>query len=264
VDLGFKAASEDVFVVTGASSGVGSACVDAIVSAGGRVAGLDIRAPATGADPAVLRVACDVRSVADLALARDRIEGELGTVTHLVHSAARFTGMHSIDDYTDAEVADTIGVNLVGSINVARTFVPSIRRRPGAVVFLGSVVGGLGAGRDSVYAATKAAVHALAKSLAVEEAASGLRVNVVVPGNILTPQRVLTVNASSHPAELDDFYDRMAWTGKSAESAEIARTVMVLLSDGFPSLTGALVHVTGAAEVGIAPKQTFEQWLDRS
>lgn len=255
-----RAGGDDVFVVTGAASGVGAACVEALTSAGGRVAGLDITAPPSSRQ-AVMYRQCDVRSPSDLEGARQAIEHEIGAVTHLVHSAARFTGPRGIDSYSEDELRDTVGVNVLGSMNVARAFLPSIRQRPGAIVFIGSIVGTLGAGQDSVYAASKAAIDGLAKSLAVEEASSGTRINVLLPGNVLTPQRALTVKSSSHPRELSDFLDRMAWTGRSAESSEIAHAVLVLLSDGFDSLTGSVITMTGGSELGVAPKQTFESWL---
>jgi len=130
------------------------------------------------------------------------------------------------------------------------------------MVFIGSIVGSIGSGFDSAYSASKAAVEALAKSLAVEESRHGVRLNVLQPGNVLTEQRQRSVAEATEPALLDGFLDRMCWQNRSIDPMEIARAAVMLLCDELPSLTGAVIPITGGLELGPSPKISFEEWID--
>jgi len=252
------ASPKDVVVVTGAASGIGKACVAQLASVGARVAALDIvEQPSTSGS---LAVACDLESFSDVESARRLINAELGSVTHVIHSAARFTGTRAIDGYSDEDVARLVHSNVVGSINVLRAFVPDLRQHQGVIVLIGSIAGEIGLWRDSVYAATKSALIGLAKSVAVEEASSGVRINVVLPGNVLTDARARAVLAYPDPEQINDYLDAMSWNRRGSDPNEIALMAMTLLTEDFPSLTGAKVNISAGMELGASPKVLLSDW----
>jgi NAD(P)-dependent dehydrogenase (short-subunit alcohol dehydrogenase family) len=250
---------DDVVLVTGAASGVGAACMAEVIGQRATAIGLDIAEPPAASDRAWQR--CDVTSSDSLAEVVDGVLSDYGKITKVIHCAARFTGWTDIVSLSDLEVEETVRVNVLGSIQLARAVLPALRRSRGSALFVGSVGGTMGLYGDAVYAATKASLLGLTRSLAVTEAGYGVRVNLLAPGNILTPPRAAGVRASPDPEALEEFLNQMAWTGRSSEPREIARAAVVLLSDVFPNLTGASLNLTGGMELGAAPRYGFDDWL---
>ena len=172
-------------LITGGSSGIGAACAARLVAHGHQVAVVDL-APAT-ADAVSLSLALDVRDGPAVADAVDRVETELGPIGYLVTAAGHYRAA-AIAEPDEAEWRRMLEVHVGGTANAWRAVVPRMRARGrGAICAIGSELGIIGDPSAPHYAAAKGAIHAMTKSLAVELAPEGIRVNCVAPGPTDTP-----------------------------------------------------------------------------
>lgn len=165
-----------------------------------------------------------------------------------VHAATSFPPYGALEDVPERDVARVLEVGVSAPMRIAAQVLPDMKTRGfGRLVFLGSIAGSSGAARQAPYATAKAALHGLAKSLALEGASRGVTCNVVEPGLVLT-ERVLAAIPESQRAAL------VARTpaGRPGTAEEIAAVVGFLVSPRASYVTGAVVPVTGGLGLGIA------------
>jgi NAD(P)-dependent dehydrogenase (short-subunit alcohol dehydrogenase family) len=121
----------------------------------------------------------------------------------------------------------------------------------GAIVNFGSIWGSAGAKGHAAYAAAKGAVHNLTRSLALDHAREGIRVNAVCPGEVDTPMlRSAGRAVPLSDAQLAEMADRVVPNGRLAQPEEIGRVVVFLCSEAASYMTGALVAVDGGWSAG--------------
>jgi 2-hydroxycyclohexanecarboxyl-CoA dehydrogenase len=204
-------------LVTGGASGIGAACARALAERGLRVAVLDL-AEAPAAD---LSLVADVRDAAAVAAAVDRVEDELGPIAALVTAAGH---------YEQAPVGETgvdrwrrmIDVHVGGTVNACRpVYRRMLARGSGAICTIGSELGLMGDPDAWHYASAKAAIHAFTKTLAIEAATHGVRVNCVAPGPTDTPLLVPAHRSAEALAALP--------LGRLVRPEEIAAAVLFVL-----------------------------------
>jgi NAD(P)-dependent dehydrogenase (short-subunit alcohol dehydrogenase family) len=172
-------------LITGGSSGIGAACAARLAAHGHRVAVIDL-APAAAAAVS-LSLTLDVRDGPAMAGAVDTVETELGAIDYLVTAAGHYRAA-AIAEPDEAEWRRMLEVHVGGTANAWRAVVPRMRSRGrGAICAIGSELGIIGDPSAPHYAAAKGAIHAMTKSLAVELAPDGIRVNCVAPGPTDTP-----------------------------------------------------------------------------
>ncbi|KOS22626.1 putative oxidoreductase [Escovopsis weberi] len=185
VDLG-----EEVIVVTGGASGLGMLVAEVYGMRGASVAVLDVEDMENGEARGVRYYRCDVGDKAQVARAAQAIEEDLGTPTVLINNAAIVVGKPLLELSVD-EIDRSIATNLLGPFYCLKAFLPAMVRggRGGTVVNVSSVIGHLGAAQLSDYAAAKAGLAALHKSLTAElrEAHPEIRTVLVTPGQVSTP-----------------------------------------------------------------------------
>jgi NAD(P)-dependent dehydrogenase (short-subunit alcohol dehydrogenase family) len=231
-----------VVLVTGGARGIGLACARAFVAAGDRVAVTYRSKPPD--DDRLLAVSCDVTSTTEVDAAVDEVEERLGRVEVVVANAgANRDGLvlKMSDDAFD-EVLDT---NLAGAFRVARRAARSmVRARTGRLIFISSVVGLTGSAGQVNYAASKAGLVGLARSLARELAPRGITANVVAPGPVATDMTDALPEARR--AELAAAVP----LGRFATADEVAAAVTFLASPEAAAITGAVLPVDGGLGMG--------------
>lgn len=237
-----------VALVTGAGRGLGAAIARSLAAEGCDVALVDVDAQgavgtvadeirALGRRAMVLE--CDVRDLRGAAGAVERVTSEWGAL-HVLVCNAGITRDAVSWKMTEEAWDEVLSVNLKGCFAFVRAAVPSFRAQGwGRVVAISSINGLRGKFGQANYAASKAGLVGLAKSLARELGAFGVTVNVVAPGLVLTEM------ARKLPEELRAQAIAEGVTGRPVESAEVAATVTFLASCAAGSITGETVRVDG-------------------
>ena len=235
-----------VVLVTGGNRGIGLAIAQAFVAEGDQVA-ITARSgelPAELAGTDVLVVKADVTDSASIDAAFDRIEAELGPVEIVVANAG-ITRDGLILRMSDDDIDAVLDTNLVGALRVARRAAKGmVRLRRGRLVFVSSVVGLLGSAGQANYAASKAGLVGVARSLARELGSRGITANVVTPGFVDTD--MTAVLSEERRAEITGAVP----LGRYASPAEVAGTVVFLASDAAAYITGAVIPVDGGLGMG--------------
>ena len=222
-------------VVTGSSGGIGKAICEELLTAGWRITGVDL-SPATIEQSAFTHQALDLSHQQQTST----VAAGLVHVDALVHAAGvlRVAPIGKLDAKA-GELMWKLHVDAASLL--ADALVPSmVERGFGRVLFIGSRVAQGLPGRGQ-YAATKAAVIAMARSWAVEVAPNGVTVNVVSPGATATPMLKDPARAGSAP--------RMPPMGRLVEPHEIASLVTYLLSPAAAAITGQNLNICGGSSL---------------
>ena len=224
-------------IVTGGGRGIGRAVVEALAG-DAWVAAADVAFP-TPPGPADEEVALDVRDAAQVTAAVERIARERGGLDWLVCCAGIVRDRVSWK-MTDADWADVLAVNLTGAFHVARAAAPHLRRSSwGRVVFVSSINGIRGSFGQANYAASKAGLIGLARTLALELARDRVTVNVVAPGFIATDM------TRDLPEEVHERAVQRTPLARIGRPAEVAATIRFLCSEAAGFITGAVLPVDG-------------------
>lgn len=239
----------EVALVTGAASGIGQACVDALLARGASVVGIDL-APSARVDPAYLGVQADVTDLAALEAAVGSGVERFGGIDMVVPCAGVFPGDQPVAALDPVAWRRTMAVNVEAVATLFTLTHPLLALAPagGRVVVVASrnvTAPGPGA---APYSASKAAVTQLARVAALEWAADGIRVNVVHPDAVFdtglwTPE-VLCQRAEHYGLTVEQ-YRRRNLLGAEVTSAAVGRLVADLCSETFSCTTGAQIPVDG-------------------
>ncbi len=188
MDSSAKEASPRRWVVTGASRGIGRAIAQRALAAGDRVCLLarsgEIAAAANALGPEAMGIPADVTNPAQVEDACAAVERRWGGIDVLVNSAGLHRG-GKVDSLSIEDWDATLATNLSGPLHVVRAALPHMGPG-GSIVNVGAVVGFRGFPGDSCYGASKAGLSGLTQVLAAELAARGIRVNLVIPGFVMT------------------------------------------------------------------------------
>ena len=221
-----------VAVVTGAGRGIGQAIAETLAGNGAKVAALDLEAPA---HDGILGIACDVSDEAAIDAAFSQVEAELGPVSVLVLNAGIFPIVPF--EETTRELWDrTMAINLTGAFLAARRALPAMREAGyGRLVGIGSSAGKAGGARSvAAYAASKAGVMTMMKSIANEYASFGITANALAPALIDTPMI----------ANTRDLVTRIP-VGRFGTVEEVAALVAFLASAHAGYITGEVTDING-------------------
>src|SRR5882757_2484337 len=230
-----------VVIVTGASRGIGAGLVAGYRGLGYRVVATS-RSVAPSNDEHVLAIAGDIRERATAQKVVSAAKERFGRIDTLVNNAGIFIAKPFIE-YTQEDFDTVTGTNVTGLFHITQVVLAElIAQRSGHIVNitaalvdqpLASVPAGLAA-------VTKGGLNALTKSLAIEVAKRGVRVNAVAPGAIKTPM---------HATGTYDFLAKIHPMGRMGEVQDIVDAVLYLESASF--VTGAILHVDGGEAAGV-------------
>jgi NAD(P)-dependent dehydrogenase (short-subunit alcohol dehydrogenase family) len=245
-------------LVTGASSGIGRACARAlgaeganVVLAGRRRERLDeVAAGLQAAGAATLVVTGDTRDEAACAAWVEQAVARFGGLDGLVN-AAGVLGNGAVTGTTTAEWDRVMDVNVTGVMQVTRAAARALEARKGSVVNLSSVAGIRPYANLAAYCVSKAAVEMYTRCAALDFAPSGVRVNAVAPGVVVTELHTVTGAVADYPA----FLERGKLThpiGRVGQADEVAALVLYLLSDEAGWITGASMSIDGGRALASA------------
>lgn len=253
--------AQQVVFISGGASGIGEALVEAFWEQGAQVAFCDLdqargealcQRLAAGAQAPVQRhtpwfAPCDVRDIAAYQAVLDRAAAALGSIGVLVNNAGRDT-RHALDDLSVEMWNDMLAVNLSHHVFATQRVSPGMRAAGGSIINLGSISWLRGRPNLIGYTASKAAISGITRTLARELGESGIRVNAVLPGAVVTErQTALWRDASSDRQFID-----LQCLKFRVEPQHIADSVLFLASPQAAAITGqSLIVDAGLAQVSV-------------
>ena len=232
--------SGQVCVVTGGGRGIGRAIVEMFAGEGAEVHSIDLGAQAPFAG-SVRPHACDITDLAAVEAFFDGLRAAGKNVDVLVNNAAAVTRAVPITELTPEEWSRTLTVNVTGAFNVTRSAIP-LMRRGGRIVNLASTFAHVGSPGRVAYSTTKGAMLAFTRSLALDLAEAGIRVNSVSPGGIAT-DRLIELFGSEQAAE--DYLAPLHPIGHTGKPSDIADAIWFLCSRRSTFVTGADFLIDG-------------------
>lgn len=252
-----------VVIITGGSKGIGAGCAREFVRAGagvvicarGKEAGEALAAELTSSGPGTCHFEpCDVSRPEQIERLIDRTVERCARLDCLINNAGYHPLVKRIDAFTLNEWHEVIQTNLTSHFVASKRALPHLRKTRGNIINMASLVGITGQEGATTYCATKAGIVGFTKALAIEEAPHGVRVNAVLPGNIVTESRIEFIASREDGEEVDRWADSHQVMGRSGTVEETGRACLFLASEAASFITGAELPVTGGAELGYGVK----------
>jgi NAD(P)-dependent dehydrogenase (short-subunit alcohol dehydrogenase family) len=263
--------ADKVVIVTGGSSGIGKGCAYEFVRAGAKVVvccndaeegaavarDLQELAREQGTGEASF-VYCDVKKEEDV---RGLVEATIERYGHLdclINNAGWHPPHKPIDDFSVEEFRALLELNLVSVFTACKLALPHLRRTRGNIINMSSLVAQIGQHHATTYVATKGALTAFTKALALDEAANGVRVNSVSPGNIFTPLWQEALDAAPDPQRTLAEGKAAQPVGRMGTAEEVGRLCLFIAAEA--TFTTGVDHIiSGGAELGYGNKNGHQE-----
>jgi NAD(P)-dependent dehydrogenase (short-subunit alcohol dehydrogenase family) len=235
-----------VVLVTGGAGGIGAATVERMVREGATVASIDKNAHQAGG---VFTTAADLDLPNELELAAHRVQAAVGDPDVVIHCAAASVFGDTVET-SDADLERIFRVNVGTAFRLSKLFAPAMQKKGrGAFVLLSSITGIVGAQGLSAYAASKGALITLTRTLALELAESGVRVNCVCPASIDTPLLRASFARTVDPAAARERNRKRHPLGRFGTPEDVANLVLFLASEEASWITGGTYVIDGGASI---------------
>lgn len=230
-------------LVTGGSRGIGRAMVELFSKAGYKVAftynSSSLAAEEVARTFGALAVKADSRSEAEVVMAVQKAEAELGAIDVLINNA----GVSSVGLITDVSLDEwnrVMDTSVTGAFLYSKSVLPQmIRKKWGRIINISSMWGMVGASCEVHYSTAKAALIGFTKALAKEVGPSGITVNAIAPGVIATE-----MNSAFSDEDMMALADETP-VGRIGEACEIARAALFLASEESSFITGEIMNISG-------------------
>jgi NAD(P)-dependent dehydrogenase (short-subunit alcohol dehydrogenase family) len=242
-----------VAVVTGAASGIGAASSRLFAAEGARLALVDqdepglkqVAATIAAAGGSAVTITADVSNDAQARAGVARVMAQWGRIDVLLTAAGASTG-GTVDTIDEAAWDRTFAINVKGTyLWIHYAIVPMIAARSGAIVTIGSQLAQSSPGKNAAYVASKGAIASFTKTMAVDHAAQGIRVNALMPGVIDTPMPARTLKRHADPEAMKAYWKERHPMGRIGKPEEVAKAALFLASSDSSFVTGTLLFVDG-------------------
>ena len=239
-------------LITGAGTGIGRGCALEFAKAGADLILLcnksvikanEVKAFAEAIGVKAELFAVDLKNPDAIFKTANAILSSIGTPDVIVNNAGIWHG-GVLQDMTKEQIDDTFDVNIKGMIYICKAFVDSmIERKSGSIINISSMWGQTGASCESIYSASKGAVDAFTKSLAKELGPSGIRVNAISPGVILTDM------CTGYSQDVLDGLAQESALQRNGQPEDIGRVAVFLASEASSFITGQIIGVNGGIQI---------------
>lgn len=244
-----------VVFLTGGSDGIGWACAKAYANEGATVilCGIEAdmaKARANKLPGEHLGIKCDVSNENDVANSIAMIIEKYGRLDVIHNNAGVGAPTKPIHTTTMDEWDCVFNVNIKSVYLTTKYGFDALKASKGCILNTSSMAGILGQENHAAYTATKGAMNSLTKSMALDYAAHGIRVNAVCPAGTWTPMLREWVSEQADPNKMEAYLDGIHALGYCPEGDVIASASVYLISDDARCVTGTIHHVSGGAELG--------------
>ena len=255
---------EKTVIITGGTSGIGKACAEMFAQIGCNTVILGQRAEvgekiaedlSRQSPGKCMFTVCDVRQEDQVKKAIETAAGVFGKINVLVNSAGIYPLTARIDEWPREEMERVLQTNLWGTLWCCKYAMPYLRAAGGNIVNIGSVHGTTSVQGAVAYDASKGAIDSITRTLAIDEAENGVRVNNIKPGLIDTEMYRSSVKKQKDPQKFEEWSASTQWLGRPGRAEEVAYAVLFLASDQASFITGAELIVSGGYEYGEGPKK---------
>lgn len=260
-----------VAIITGGNKGIGKGCAKVFCEAGIKVVicGRDEKSGEAVANDLTHKghvckfYKCDVSVEQDIINLVETTVKEFGGIDYLINNAGYYPPEKPIDELATEELEGILRVNFVSQFIGCKYALPYIRKRKGSIINVSSVLAKTSQEGALSYTASKGAICAFTKSLAIDESRNGVRVNTILPGHINTELYYKNKDRAEDPNAFEDYSNHVQWAGRGGESEEIGAACLFLVSDMASFVTGIDLLVTGGYEVGEGCKHYRMDWKER-
>ena len=250
-----------IALITGAGSGIGRAVAHGLSAEGARVVVADIDGDKAEEVAAAMRAAggdafafaTDVADPASVDRLHAFVLGTLGPLNILVNNAAIQVNKR-IEDTTPEEWNRQMAVNVGGVFLCCRAFMPDLRQTRGVILNMSSVNGFFVEPSCAGYCATKGAILAFTKALAIDHGREGIRVHAICPGYINAGLAEGYFESQADPAKAREEAGALHALGRIGQPEEVARAAAFLASDDASFMTGSALIVDGGFSAGLPPR----------
>jgi NAD(P)-dependent dehydrogenase (short-subunit alcohol dehydrogenase family) len=244
-----------VIFLTGGGSGIGRECGLAYAREGARVAVADI--DMAGAEETAhqtgngcIAVHCNVANGASVEAALKLVRKHFDRLDAVHNNAGIASPSKTLDQTTELEWDEFMRVNVKSVYWTTRFALPALKQTRGNILNTASMVGMIGQSMHAAYTATKGAMIALTKSMALDFAPFGIRVNAVCPAGVWTPTLEKWCSEQPDPTTIRKYLDDIHALGYCPHGDVIADAAVFLLSQKARFITGCILPVSGGAELG--------------
>ncbi|MDN3582476.1 SDR family NAD(P)-dependent oxidoreductase [Mucilaginibacter flavus] len=245
-----------VIFLTGGTEGIGFECAKAYSAAGARLSIISnseqsieqARTKLQTED--ILYIKADVGAAADIQQAITQTVVYFGKIDVIHNNAGVSNPSKALHETTEEEWNTLFDVNVKGVFNTTRYGIEELKKTRGNILNTGSLVGEIGQEIHAAYSATKGAISALTKSMALDYAPYGIRVNAVAPAGVWTPMLRAWSQQQPDAGAIAHYLDDIHALGYCPEGDVVADACLFLISDQARFVTGCILPVSGGAELG--------------
>lgn len=246
---------DKVIFLTGGSCGIGRDCAKAYAAAGAKVviAAIDrdgVKSVTDELGSEHLGIGCDVTNDDEVKAAIEQALSRFGRLNAVHNNAGISHPSKAVHETSDEEWSDLFDVNLKGVLHTTRHAFPALVASKGCILNTSSLVGVIGQEIHAAYTATKGGLNTLTKSMALDYAKYGIRVNAVCPAGTWTPMLRQWCSEQPDPDSTERYLNEIHPLGYCPDGTAVADACAFLISEKARFVTGHIMHVSGGAELG--------------